>query len=69
MNLKEFDKLTKRDFENGAVIDDIRKAYQALNIISMYNGMRNDLDAYLNDVYEWAVNHKNKPNPKDFGLD
>ena len=69
MNLKEFDKLTKRDFENGAVTDDIRKAYQALHILSMYNGMRNDLDAYLYAVYEWAVNNKQKPNPDDFGLD
>lgn len=69
MNLKEFDKLTKRDFENGAVIDDIRKAYRALHIFCMYNEMRNDLDAYLYGVYEWAVNNKQKPNPDDFGLD
>lgn len=28
MNLKSFDKLTKRDFKNGAVIDEIRQTFK-----------------------------------------
>ena len=71
MNLRTFDKLKKRDFENGAVINSIRKVYIALNETAKYNRLSNDTDAYLYDMYLWAIGRKGnkKPNPKDYGLD
>ena len=69
MNLKKFDKLEKRDFENGAIIDDIRKVFIALEEYTKYNGLRNDLDAYLYYMYKWAIDGKKRPDPKDYGLE
>ena len=69
MNLKKFDKLEKRDFENGAITDNIRKVFIALEEHTKYNGLSNDLHAYLYYMYEWAIKDKKRPNPKDFGLE
>ena len=69
MNLRTFDKLQLRDFENGAVTDSIRRVFIALNEYDKYNRLRNDLDAYLHYTYLWAIENGEKPNPKDFGLD
>ncbi len=41
---------------------------EALEILERFNPLRNDLDAYLLDVIEWAQGKGAKPNPKDFGL-
>jgi hypothetical protein len=68
MNLKQFDKLTPRDFENGAVINDIRKVFMAIEIIAKHNRIKNDLEAYLYEVYLWAIEGGRKPDPKHYGL-
>jgi len=41
---------------------------EALKILEKYNPLRNDLDAYLLYVIEWALENKPKPNPKHFGI-
>ena len=69
MNLESFDKLKKRDFENDAVIDSIRKVYIALNETVEYNFLRNDIDAYLYQMYLWAIEGEKRPDPKDYGLE
>ena len=69
MNLRTFDKLKLRDFENGAVIDSIRKVYIALEEHAKYNPIRNDKEAYLYYMYDWAINGHERPNPKDYGLE
>ena len=33
MNVKEFDKLTRRDFDNGSVLDQIRKALRDREVL------------------------------------
>ena len=68
MELNNFDKLRTPDFKNGAVIEDIRKVYIALEETAKYNPLRNDRDAYLYSLYEWAIKGNPRPNPKDFGL-
>lgn len=42
---------------------------EALEILKRYNRLRNDLDAYLYDIIEWALEDKPKPNPKNFGIE
>lgn len=45
------------------------KRDEALKIIQAFNGMRNDLDAYLYDIAEWGLGkRKDKPKKEDFGL-
>ena len=41
---------------------------RALNILKLYNPLRNDLDAYLLDIIEWGLGECERPDPKDFGL-
>lgn len=41
---------------------------EALEILERFNPLRNDLDAYLLDVVEWAQCKGSKPNPEDFGI-
>lgn len=41
---------------------------EALEILKKYNRLRNDLDAYLYDVIEWALEGKLKPDPKNFEI-
>jgi len=46
------------------------KMEEALRILQLYNPIRNDRDAYLFYVTEWALEErKDKPNPKHFGLE
>jgi hypothetical protein len=44
------------------------KLIWALKTIKRYNGLRNDMDAYLYEVAEYALGFIEKPNPEDFGL-
>lgn len=49
--------------------DDYEKAIMALEIIDLYNPLKNDLDSYLMYVTEWGLGKGPKPNPLDFGID
>ena len=69
MNLKSFDKLKLRDFENGAVINEIRNVFIALEEHAKYNPLKNDRDGYLYYMYDWAINGEERPDPKDYGLE
>ncbi len=52
MDVKTFDSLCKRDFDNGAVRDDIRKCLQELAECKAENER---LKAFMNDmVHKWA---------------
>jgi len=42
---------------------------EALEILKKYNRLRNDLEAYLYYVIEWALGEGPKPNPKDYGIE
>ena len=45
------------------------KATTALEEIQNYNGLRNDLDAYLYEIAEWGLGLREyAPNPDDYGL-
>ena len=44
------------------------KMREALKILEKFNPLRNDLDAYLLYVIEWALKNGPKPNPKHFGI-
>ena len=41
----------------------------ALETIKKYNSLKNDMDAYLYEVCEYALGFREKPDPEDFGLD
>jgi len=42
----------------------------ALEQLKKYNQLRNDLDAYLFALIEWALGERDKkPNPESFGLE
>lgn len=44
-------------------------AHLALSEIQKYNGIHNDLEAYLFDLTEWGMGErKDMPKPEDFGL-
>ena len=48
---------------------DQERAEAAFNILQKYNGLRNDLDAYLYDVAEWGKGFlENAPDPESFGI-
>jgi len=57
MRVKEFDKLSKRDFENGAVLDAIRKALRKLEIIE---------DHEKKTLEQAEIWHTNEPTIKVF---
>lgn len=45
------------------------KAINALTILKRFNGLRNDLDAYLFEVIRWGLGErKTKPKPEIYGL-
>ena len=44
------------------------KAIEALKEYQEFNRIRNDLDAYLFELGEWAEDKGEKPNRKDFGV-
>jgi len=46
------------------------KLAEALMAYQAYNHIRNDLDAYLYDLGEWALNDlPEKPKPESYGLE
>ena len=45
------------------------RVLEALSILELYNPLRNDLDAYLLEVIEWARGNRDKPNPNYYGLE
>jgi len=69
MNLKTYDQLKPEDFQRTAVRQWIRNTFVALEETVKFNRLRNDLDAYLYDLYLWAADGNPKPDPKDFGLE
>ena len=68
MDLSGFKKLSKRDFQNGTILDEIYRAFVALEEYQKHNPLRNDHDAYLFHLGNWALCNENKPNKKDYGL-
>jgi hypothetical protein len=45
------------------------RALQALRELMWWNGLSNDLDAYLSEVAEWGLGEKEThPNPESFGV-
>ena len=50
--------------------EELQKMRFALEEIKKYNGLRNDLDAYLYELIEWALGEVDKkPKPESFGLE
>jgi len=45
---------------------DTERHLEALSILELHNPLRNDHDAYLLEVIEWARGNIDKPDPKDF---
>ncbi len=65
---------TKNDPEEALCYEDLEikleTALAALGEIDRYNGLHNDLDAYLNFLAAWGMGKLNeKPNRQDFGLE
>ena len=50
-------------------MDEKEKLRWALEITKKYNSVKNDMDAYLYEVCEYALGFSEKPDPEDFGLD
>ena len=49
---------------------DANKLKEALEAYHRFNPLHNDLEAYLWDMGEWALNDlEKKPDPEEFGLD
>ena len=69
MKLTDFNKLKTKDFQNGAVIDEIRKVFKALDVYHYHNRLRNDLDVYLHAMGEWGFGEEtSKPKKEDYGM-
>jgi len=47
--------------------DKVANMKEALEINKKYNHIRNDLDAYLFDLIEWALGNEEKPEPYEEG--
>ena len=46
------------------------KMQEALETLQKFNALRNDLDGYLFEIVEWALEEREtKPNPKHFGVE
>jgi len=55
---------------NHVTMEYVRKLEDALKEVLKLNPLRNDLDAYLFELCEYAIiGTKNKPNRKDYGLE
>jgi len=49
MKLKEFNKLTQKDFENGTVLDEIRKSLEELESLKI--AQKEFADWFKNSIY------------------
>ena len=55
--------------KNKFVADKIKRMTNALEIIQEFNNLRNDTDAYLHSVIEYALGDiDEEPKPEDYGL-
>ena len=45
------------------------KAIEALVEYQKFNSVRNDFDAYLYAMGQWALNGEPKPDPDDYGIE
>jgi hypothetical protein len=55
--------------EREALIEELKKAKQALIILRNYNSVHNDLESYLYGVADWGLGEIDRePSPEHYGL-